>query len=174
MVVPPIVVMGVSGSGKSAVGRALALSLGAAFLDADDLHPASNKALMAAGTALTDADRFPWLRAVAAALAGSWNADRPPVVACSALKRTYRDLLRETVPELLFVYLHGDTGTIAGRLADRDDEFMPASLLASQIDTIEPPGPDEPHLRVPLEHPVEHSVDLVLGALHRSGAASRR
>ena len=133
-----LVVMGVSGCGKSTLGAALAARLGVAFVDADDLHPPANRAKMAAGVALTDADRWPWLDLVTGVL-----QDRAPVVvACSALRRAYRDRLRRA-GEVRFLHLAAPREVIAARLAARQGHFMPASLLDSQYATLEPPGPDE-------------------------------
>jgi gluconokinase len=136
-----IVVMGVSGSGKSTVGLGLAQALGLPFVEGDSLHPPRNVALMAAGTPLTDEDRQGWLLAVAATLAQA--AETGVVVSCSALKRSYRDLLRVSAPDLKLVYLRGDPDLLAARLGGRKDHYMPPTLLQSQLDTLEPPGPDE-------------------------------
>lgn len=163
--IPPMVVMGLSGSGKSVLGAALGQSLGIPFIDADDLHPATNKALMAAGTPLTDADRMPWLNVVAAAIAQGVSEGHPSVVACSALKRSYRDLIRSQVPDLLLIYIDGEAEIIERRLETREHEFMPATLLASQLATLEPPQADEKHLRVPAELTVEEAVELVRSTL---------
>ena len=134
---PPVVVMGVSAVGKTTVGIALARLLRAEFVDADDLHPAANIAKMATGIPLTDDDRLPWLALVGRAL-------RPgSVTACSALKRSYRDLLRAEAPTALFVHLEADPAWIAARAAERPAHFMPPSLLRSQLDALEPLGPDE-------------------------------
>jgi len=138
---PRVVVMGVSGSGKSTVGWKLARLLDVPFVDADALHPASNVAKMAAGTPLTDEDRWPWLRVVGAEIAGS---PAGAVVACSALRRAYRDVLRETAPGTVFVHLHGTRDRLAPRMAARLDHFMPPSLLDTQLATLEPLGADEP------------------------------
>jgi gluconokinase len=170
----PMVVMGVSGSGKSVLGHALGQSLGIPFIDADDLHPASNKALMAAGVPLTDEDRIPWLNVVAATIAKGVSEGRPSVVACSALKRAYRDLLRSQVPDLLLIFIDGAAEIIAERLETREHEFMPATLLASQLATLEPPEADEAHIRVPAELTVEEAADLVRSTLHLSAAAPPR
>ena len=170
----PMVVMGVSGSGKSVLGTALGLSLGIPFIDADDLHPASNKALMAAGTPLTDADRIPWLGVVASTIASGVSEGHPSVVACSALKRSYRDLLRSCVPDLLLIHIDGAAEIIAHRLETREHEFMPATLLASQLATLEPPEVDEAHIRVPAELTVEEAVDLVRSTLQLSAPAPTR
>jgi len=138
-----VVVMGVSGSGKSTVGRALADALSAPFADADALHSAANVAKMASGTPLTDADRWPWLEAV-----GAWLASQPGggVVACSALRRTYRDALRARAPGTRFVHLVADPDVLASRMAarrERDGHFMAPGLLASQLADLEPLGADE-------------------------------
>lgn len=169
--IPPMVVMGVSGSGKSVLGEALGQSLSIPFIDADDLHPASNKALMAAGTPLTDSDRMPWLNVVAATIAKGVSEGHPSVVACSALKRSYRDLLRSQVPDLLLICIDGEAEIIARRLETREHEFMPATLLASQLATLEPPQADEKHLKVPAELAVEEAVDLVRSTLDLSADA---
>jgi gluconokinase len=132
--------MGVSGAGKSTVGAALARRLGIPFADADDFHSAANIAKMAAGKALTDDDRYPWLEAV-----GQWLADHPDggVMSCSALKRGYRDRLRAHCPRIEFLHLTGSPELIAGRQAGRPGHFMPAALVKSQLDTLEPMAPDE-------------------------------
>lgn len=137
---PRVVVMGVSGCGKSTVGSLLAVGLGVPFLDADALHPPANVATMAAGTPLTDADRLPWLRRVGTELAA---APEGVVVACSALRRSYRDLLRGEAPDVRFVHLVGTREQLAARMTARLDHFMPASLLDSQLAALEPLGPDE-------------------------------
>ena len=135
-----VVVMGVSGCGKSSVGEALGALLGIPYFDGDDLHPAENVARMAAGVPLTDADRWPWLDRVAAVL-----AERAPViVGCSALKRAYRDRIRAGAGgPVRFVHLAGSRAVIEDRMAARTGHFMPAALLDSQFATLEPPGPDE-------------------------------
>jgi gluconokinase len=136
-----IVVMGVSGCGKSTVGRALASALGVPFIEGDELHPPRNVALMASGTPLADEDRLDWLQAVAAALAAA--AGSGAVAACSALKRSYRDILRSGAPGLRFVHLTGEPELLEARLRRRSGHYMPASLLQSQLDILESPGPDE-------------------------------
>jgi len=135
------VVMGVSGCGKSSIGAAFAQAIGGTFMDGDDLHPASNIAKMAQGAPLDDDDRIPWLGAVAQAL----NDGTPPmVIACSALKRSYRDLIRGGVEgTVIFLHLAGDKAVIAARMAAREGHFMPTSLLDSQFAALEVPGPDE-------------------------------
>ncbi len=137
------VVLGVAGSGKSRIGASFARAAGAAFLDADDLHPPANVAKMGAGTPLTDTDRAGWLRAVGQRLAEARRARVLLVVACSALKRSYRDLLRAHDPDVQFIELRGTRALIADRLAHRRGHFMPPALLDSQLATLEEPAPDE-------------------------------
>lgn len=157
-----LVVMGVSGSGKSTVGERLAVRLGWSFRDGDGFHPPANVAKMQAGMALTDEDRWPWLAAIAAWIAELRAAGQHGVVACSALKRSYRDALRDGHADIRFVYLDGSAELIATRLAARKDHFMPPSLLASQFATLEPPGRDE----VPITLAIEGTPDeIALAAL---------
>lgn len=170
----PIVVMGVSGSGKTTLGLSLGEALHLPFVDADDLHPPLNKALMAAGIPLSDVERLPWLEVVAQAILQGRSRGRPPVVACSALKRAYRDLLRAHISDLVFVYLDGAAQTIAERLTQREHEYMPASLLTSQVAALEPPDEDELHITVPLKAPLPDAVDLVLAALGSLAAPTRQ
>lgn len=150
----PIVVMGVSGSGKSTVGRTLAKALDRAFVDADDLHPAANKAKMASGIPLDDDDRWPWLGLVGRALA----AHPSPVVACSALKVVYRDALLAEAPDAFFVELDLSREVLMGRLLERAHEFMSPTLLDSQLATLQPLGEGEPGARVDGSLPL---IDLV-------------
>jgi gluconokinase len=137
------VVMGVAGSGKSTVGAAFANALGVPFVEGDEYHPVANVERMALGIPLTDDDRLPWLRALAKRISEAKGAGTGLVVACSALKRAYRDVLRAEAPELHIVYLKGDREVIGERLAGRRGHFMPASLLDSQLATLEEPAPDE-------------------------------
>jgi carbohydrate kinase (thermoresistant glucokinase family) len=130
-----VVVMGVSGCGKSTVGQLLASRLGCPFLDADEFHPPANVAKMAAGTPLTDTDRQPWLELLNAKLRGHENA----VLACSALKESYRQILAQGLADCRFVHLRGSIDLIRARLAERRHRYMPASLLESQFATLEPP-----------------------------------
>lgn len=155
----PVVVMGVSGTGKSTVGRALADELGIPFVEGDDLHPAENVAKMSAGIPLTDDDRAPWLDLVAAQLT------RPVVVACSALRGAYRDRLRMAAPDLALVYLHGSRELLATRMAGRDGHFMPTTLLDSQLATLEEPTPDEDAIPADVALRPDEIVELVSGRL---------
>ena len=157
---PLLVVMGVSGSGKTSVGIALAAALGVPFRDADDLHPAANVAKMAAGIALTDDDRMPWLALVGAELAA---ASEGLVIACSALRRVYREAILAAAPSTRFVFLDGSRGLLESRMQHRHGHFMPASLLDSQLATLEPLAEDEPGVRIPLdEHRTVSSIVALL------------
>jgi gluconokinase len=157
-------IMGVSGAGKTTVGEALASRLGWRFLDADSLHPPRNVAKMASGIPLEDADRWPWLERVAQALRASLASGEPLVVACSALKASYRARLQADDPRVLQVSLEGDPALIAARLAQRKGHFMPPSLLASQLATEEPPLGA---LRVDVAQPVAAQVEEIVSALGR-------
>jgi gluconokinase len=152
----PIVVMGVSGSGKSTVGAALAQRLRVPFADADDFHPPANIAKMTEGHALDDDDRYPWLEAI-----GEWLADHPRggVMSCSALKRKYRDQLRRHCPDVRFLHLRGTTEIIARRQASRPGHFMPATLLASQFETLEPLDADEDGISIDVDQSIDAIVD---------------
>lgn len=134
-----ILLIGVSGSGKSSVGQALARHLKGEFLDADDFHPPENRRKMTSGIPLTDADRLPWLEALGTELRNRRSSTRPLVLACSALKRSYRDLLREASPGLVTVYLHGDRELLRERLQQRRGHFMKAGMLESQLADLEEP-----------------------------------
>jgi carbohydrate kinase (thermoresistant glucokinase family) len=153
---PLIVVMGVSGSGKSTVGALLADRLHVPFLDADDLHPITNVDKMTAGVPLTDEDRWPWLEKVGEAMASASGTGI--VVACSALKRSYRDAIRSEAPEAYFVYLDGSRELLASRLGSREGHFMPATLLDSQLDALEPLGDGEPGIVISVDHSPENIV----------------
>lgn len=154
-----VVVMGVSGSGKSTVGIALAERMGVPFADADDFHSPENVAKMRSGVPLTDADRRPWLLAI-----GTWLAehDDGAVVTCSALKRAYRDTLREAAPTITFLHLHGDKDVVRERVGARKGHFMPESLVDSQFADLEPLGADEAGRVVDLALPVDVIVDRFL------------
>ena len=148
--------MGVSGSGKSTVGAALAEALGLPFADADALHPAENVARMAAGVPLTDDDRWPWLDAVGAALAEARETGM--VMACSALRRVYRDRILAMAPSARFALLEVPRDVLEARMEQRPDHFMPASLLDSQLAALEPLGADEPGVTVPATASVSRLV----------------
>jgi gluconokinase len=165
-----VVVMGVSGSGKSTVGAALAQRLGVPFADADDLHPEANIAKMAAGHPLDDEDRRPWLERI-----GRWLAEHADggVVSCSALKHAYRDQLREHRPDTTFVHLAGSREVIARRQASRPGHFMPASLLDSQFATLEPLGDDERGFVVDVDQSVDAQVDEIAKTLTKNDAEDR-
>jgi gluconokinase len=135
--------MGVCGSGKSSIGAAFARALDIDFVEGDDYHPAENVERMSRGIALTDDDRAGWLRALGSRIHESKDAGTGLVVTCSALKRSYRDVLRAASPELRFVFLKGQGPLVAERLAGRRGHFMPPSLLESQFATLEEPAPDE-------------------------------
>jgi gluconokinase len=157
----PLIVMGVSGSGKSTIGVALGEAFGAPFVDGDDLHPAANRAKMAAGIPLDDDDRRPWLDAVAERIRSELEGGRAIVVACSALKREYRDRLAAGAPSTVFVHLEGDRELVAERQRGRDHEYMPTSLLGSQFEILEPLQPDERGIRVDVRRaPAEIVADV--------------
>jgi gluconokinase len=160
-----LLVMGVSGAGKTTLAQALARRLGAAFVDADDLHPPANRAKMAAGEPLDDADRAPWLDAVAQVIAGWAATGQAGVIACSALKRVYRDRLRAADPGLVTVYLDVEEAELRRRLARRRGHFFPAELLASQLAALERPTHDEGVLSVPGELTVDEAVEAIVGRL---------
>lgn len=154
---PLLTVMGVSGSGKTTVGAALAQRLRVPFADADDFHPPENVAKMAAGVPLDDADRLPWLHTIGAWLAA--HADSGGVISCSALKRSYRDVLREAAPTQFFVHLDGSPEVVARRVKGRPGHFMPASLVDSQFATLEPLGADENGVALDLDRSVDDLVE---------------
>jgi gluconokinase len=149
--------MGVSGSGKSTIADALARELGWRYEDGDKFHPASNVAKMRAGHPLTDEDRWPWLQAIADEIDRSCKRGERVVIACSALKRAYRDILVRGRGDVRIVFLDGTEALIAGRLAARKGHFMPPGLLTSQFRTLEPPAVDE--------RPVTVSIDATVGAI---------
>jgi gluconokinase len=162
---PLVVVMGVSGSGKTTAGEALAARLGLRYADADRFHPQANVDKMHAGQPLTDEDRWPWLDAVGEWLAG--YTETGAVVSCSALRRVHRDRLRDKAPTAVFWHLAGPETLVQKRMDARRDHFMPASLLHSQYAALEPLENDELGLTVPLDQPVEALVDAFVGWLRR-------
>jgi gluconokinase len=162
---PLVVVMGVSGSGKSTVGVAVAERLGLEYRDADDFHPQANIDKMAAGHPLNDADRAPWLQAI-----GEWLAAHEgvgAVASCSALKRRYRDALLAAAPGLHFLHLSGAADVISDRMKHRPEHFMKASMLQSQIDTLEPLQADEPGIAIDVRLSVDEVVDEFVRYLDR-------
>lgn len=167
---PILVVMGVSGAGKSTIGAALAQHLGATFVDSDSLHPQVNVEKMAAGNPLTDEDRWPWLALVGAELAGP-HPDGI-IVACSSLKRTYRDAIRAIAPGAAFIQLSVDLPVLQGRVAQRPGHFMPPSLLKSQLETLEPLQADEAGLVVSVRDGIKATVSQILAQLPPASSAS--
>ncbi|HWB45446.1 MAG TPA: gluconokinase [Hyphomicrobiaceae bacterium] len=164
-----IVLMGVSGSGKSTVGDGLAHALGWPFRDADSFHPPANVAKMSRGEALTDEDRWPWLDAIGTWIGARLAAGDSAIVSCSALKRAYRRRIGAAREGVRLIYLKGDFDLIAGRLAARKDHFMPASLLKSQFDALEEPVPEEHALTVSIAPP---PATIVAGIIARLGLAT--
>jgi ribose 5-phosphate isomerase A len=170
---PVLVIMGVSGAGKSTIAQELAARLGWAFEEGDSLHPEANIAKMHAGMPLTDADREPWLKRVAAWIDGQRAKKQPGIITCSALKRSYRQIIIDRRPEARLVYLRGSRELIARHLAGRDDHFMPASLLQSQIDTLEEPGPDEDPLIIDLGPPPSEIAEAIIRLLGASAIVNQ-
>jgi carbohydrate kinase (thermoresistant glucokinase family) len=164
---PVLVIMGVSGAGRSTVAGLLAGALGWDLAEGDDMHPAANIEKMAAGHPLDDADRWPWLARVAEWIRARTAADRPGIVTSSALNRSYRDVLRG--PSVVFVYLAGSRALIARRLAARQGHFMPAELLDSQFVTLEPPGPDEQAITVDITGSPSTEAAQILQMLQSAG-----
>jgi len=164
-----VVMMGVSGSGKTTAAVMLAAREGWQMLEGDSLHPPANVEKMRHGIPLTDEDRWPWLQAIAAEIDRWRAAGISGVVACSALKRSYRDLLIDGRPDVVLVYLQGSHELIANRLAARMGHYMPPTLLDSQFATLEEPGPDEHPIVVSVDHPTEEIVAQVIQALKERG-----
>jgi gluconokinase len=160
-----LVVMGVSGSGKSTIADKLAERLSWPYQDGDKFHPASNIAKMSAGHPLTDEDRWPWLQAIADEIDRVCKAGEHAVIACSALKRAYRDILVHGRSDVRIVYLDGTEPLIAKRLAQRKGHFMPPGLLASQFRTLEPPDASENPVAVSIDASVDAIVDDIVGQL---------
>lgn len=157
-----VVLMGVTGSGKTTVGEQLAAELGWTFADADDFHPAANKAKMHAGIPLTDDDRRPWLQALRDVITQSLNSRRGAVIACSALKSAYREVLGGGLADVHFVLLHGDPAVLKARLAERRHEFMNPALLDSQLATLERPIDA---IMIDIDLPVDEQVRQIRAAL---------
>lgn len=160
-----LVIMGVSGSGKTTVGAMLARRLGWPFQEGDDLHPTANLEKMRSGIPLTDEDRRPWLELIADWVDQHMDASENGVVTCSALKREYRDAIDRRRHGVVFVFLDGSKATIARRLESRHGHFMPPQLLQSQLEDLEPPAPDEPAIRIGIQASPELIVDDVIDAL---------
>jgi carbohydrate kinase (thermoresistant glucokinase family) len=168
-----VIMAGVSGSGKSTIGALLAAQLGWTFEDGDALHPVANVAKMTAGVPLTDADRWPWLAALGEWMDRQIAAGRSAVVACSALKRSYRDRLTHGRPGVRVVILEVDKAVLAARLTARHGHFFPARLLASQLAELEPPGPDETALVVPEDGPPAEVAAEIIRRLGLTPARKR-
>ena len=164
------VVMGVSGSGKTTIARGVAERKGWMLLEGDAFHPSANVAKMHAGVPLTDDDRWPWLQAIAHEIDALRDQGKGAVVACSALKRAYRDVLIGARPDVVLVYLQGSQTLIAERLAVRKNHFMPPALLSSQFATLEEPGEDEHPIVVSIAQPPDAIVDEVIRKLEERGA----
>ena len=165
-----LIVMGVSGSGKSMIGAKLAMALGWTYEDADLFHPAANVAKMHAGHALTDEDRRPWLEAIAAWMEDARRKDMHAVIGCSALKRAYREILTGNHPDVRLVYLKGERELIAARLALRHAHFMPATLLDSQFAALEEPTKDERPIVVSIASPPQQVVEQIIAQLGMQNA----
>lgn len=168
---PHVVVMGVSGAGKSTIGALVAAALHVPFVDGDSLHPLTNVEKMAAGRPLDDADRWPWLATVGAALAAAGAGGL--VLACSALKRSYRDAIRAEAPDTVFLHLHGERDVLARRIEGRSDHFMPASLLDSQFATLEELGTDERAVVVDVDAEVPAIVDAAVRGIEELEESGR-
>lgn len=162
---PQIVVMGVSGCGKSTIGALIAGALGVPFVDGDSLHPQSNIEKMAGGQPLNDDDRWPWLAAVGKTLTDAGGQGSGMVIACSALRRAYRDAILEAAPNTRFVHLSGSREVLASRLEGRSGHFMPPALLDSQFATLEPLADDEPGIVVDIDQQVPAIVSEAVAAI---------
>ena len=160
-----VVIMGVSGSGKTTVAERVARALGWMFQEGDKLHPAANVAKMAAGRPLDDADRAPWLAIIAEWIDARLHTGHNAIITCSALKRSYRDRIGNGKPGVQIVYLHGDRATLEAHINGRHHEFMPPTLLDSQLATLEEPTPEEHVIRVDVESSVERTVADVIQVL---------
>lgn len=160
-----VVIMGVTGTGKTTVMQALAERLGWPAAEGDEFHPASNVHKMAAGHPLDDDDRWPWLESIAAWVGGREQAGESALVTCSALRRAYRDLLRRGHPSVWFVHLLAPPAVLAERMEHRSGHYMPVSLLTSQLETLEPLEPDEPGIAVEADRPAAEVVGEIMNAI---------
>jgi gluconokinase/shikimate kinase len=167
---PVLVIMGVSGSGKSTVAGMLAGRLGWDLAEGDDMHPPANVAKMAAGHPLDDADRWPWLDQIAVWIREHAEAGRPGIITCSALKKSYRDVLRGD--HVVFVDLVGTHDQIAARLTARHGHFMPAGMLDSQIETLEPPSAEEDAIRIDVTASSYEASEQIISRLHLMGSVA--
>jgi gluconokinase len=163
-----VILMGVSGCGKSTIGTRLSRRLGWEFIEGDEIHPAENVRKMAGGTPLDDQDRLPWLKRINALLLEKQAEGASAIVSCSALKRAYREILAQGVEDLTFVYLMGDYETIFARMQSRDPHYMKADMLRSQFDALEPPDAAEA-LEISIDQPVEDSVEDIIRGIQRDG-----
>lgn len=161
-----VVVMGVSGVGKTTIAKGLSTLTGWTFAEGDAFHPPANVEKMREGHALTDEDRWPWLRTIGDWMGGEIAEGRSAVITCSALRRAYRDLLREGRPEVEFCHLAAAEDLVGDRIGHREGHFMPASLLHSQYDALEPLQPDEPGVTVSVEGSVPDVLARAVAALH--------
>lgn len=168
-----VVVMGVSGCGKSGIGRRLAARLDIPYLEGDDYHPPENISRMAEGIALNDDDRRAWLLSLQARIRTAADREQSLVLTCSSLKRRYRDLLRGGDPNLIFVHLHGDRELIASRMQRRSGHFMPLTLLDSQFRDLEPLERDEPGLQLDVKHTPDELIDQIVQQFSAIGIATR-
>ncbi|MFA6265723.1 MAG: gluconokinase [Pseudolabrys sp.] len=157
-----LVVMGVSGAGKSTIAQALSARLGRPLIEGDSLHPPANIAKMSTGTPLTDGDRLPWLKAIAARIDDARKTRQPVIVTCSALKRPYREILTDGHDDVGFVYLRGTRDLIASRLDARTNHFMPPGLLDSQFAALQEPGDDEPTIAIAIDATPAQIVDKIV------------
>jgi gluconokinase len=160
-----VVVMGVSGVGKSTVAKGISLTLGWTYAEGDAFHSKANVAKMASGRPLTDEDRWPWLASIGEWMSGEISEGHSSVITCSALRRAYRDVLREGRPEVLFCHLVAGEDLVADRISHRESHFMPGSLLHSQYETLEPLEPDEPGVVVPVDGTAAEVLTRTLDAL---------
>jgi gluconokinase len=167
-----IIVMGVSGSGKTSVAAELTRQLGWEYIEGDDLHPAANVEKMASGHPLDDEDRWPWLRRIAEVIGEHEAAGTSVVITCSALKRAYRDLLRDGHPSVWFAHVHASREVLADRVARRQGHYMPPSLLDSQLATLEPLGADEPGQVIDGDGPLQQTVAELLADLRAERPAA--